>query len=180
MVNQLKQDNIRRIFIQAAKNTLKSEGIKALSAREIGKATGFSYATIYNYFKDMNELCEVCMLEFLEECKESVLSSTKSTEIKDLLKAYAMFFVQYPGLYVLIFTDPNYAGRFYNKFSEKTEEIYKAIFDASSIKYENPHIPVLTFNAINGLLLSYVNRSTPTDFQEFVVLLKEQMELLSI
>ncbi len=180
MVNQLKQDNIRRIFIQAAKNTLKSEGIKALSAREIGKATGFSYATIYNYFKDMNELCEVCMLDFLEECKESVLSSTISTEIKDLLKAYAMFFVQYPGLYVLIFTDPNYAGRFYNKFSEKTEEIYKAIFDASSTQYKNPHIPVLTFNAINGLLLSYVNRSTPTDFEEFMVLLKEQMELLSI
>ncbi len=180
MVNQLKQDNIRGIFIQAAKNILKSEGIKALSAREIGKATGFSYATIYNYFKDMNELSETCMIEFLEECQEYVLSSAKSKQIKDLLKAYAMFFVQYPGLYVLIFTDPNYTGRFYERFSEKTEEIYNSIFEVSEQGIENKNIPVLVFNAINGLLLSYVNRNTPSDFTIFMQLLDEQIELLSI
>ncbi len=180
MVNQLKQENIRGIFIQAAKNILKSEGIKALSAREIGKATGFSYATIYNYFKDMNELSETCMIEFLEECRESVLSSAKSSNIKDMLKAYAMFFVQYPGLYVLIFTDPNYAGRFYGKFSEKTEEIYQSIFAASDAKTEEKNTPILVFNAMNGLLLSYLNRNTPSDFAEFMQLLDAQIELLSI
>lgn len=180
MVNQLKQENIRGIFIQAAKNILKSEGIKALSAREIGKATGFSYATIYNYFKDMNELSETCMIEFLEECKESVLTNAKSDDIKDLLKAYAMFFVQYPGLYVLIFTDPNYTGRFYGRFSEKTEEIYNAIFETSKCRTEMPKKAVLVFNAINGLLLSYVNRNTPSDFAEFMQLLDGQIELLSI
>jgi AcrR family transcriptional regulator len=180
MVNQLKQENIRGIFIQAAKNTLKSEGIKALSAREIGKATGFSYATIYNYFKDMNELCEVCMLEFLEECKEHVLTSAKSRSIKDMLKAYAMFYVQYPGLYALIFTDGNYVGRFYKQFSEKTEEMYNAVFDASEVETKNPKLPILAFNAINGLLLAYINRNTPSDFAEFMQMLDAQIELLSI
>ena len=49
---KIQEERIRGYFIQATKEILKGEGLSALSVRNIADRAGYSYATLYNYFKE--------------------------------------------------------------------------------------------------------------------------------
>jgi AcrR family transcriptional regulator len=65
---EIQEQRMRGYFIQATKNILKGEGLKSISVRNIADQAGYSYATLYNYFKDVNELIFLCVNDFQEEC----------------------------------------------------------------------------------------------------------------
>ena len=44
---------MKNYFIQATKEILKSEGIKHVSVRSVADRAGYSYTTMYNYFKEI-------------------------------------------------------------------------------------------------------------------------------
>ena len=50
----IQEQRIKGYVIQAAKEILKGEGLKSISVRNIADQAGYSYATLYNYFKDIN------------------------------------------------------------------------------------------------------------------------------
>ena len=58
-----------RLFNEANKETLKGEGLKAVSVRTVSEQAGYSFATLYNYFKDLNELIFICVKDFMMECE---------------------------------------------------------------------------------------------------------------
>jgi AcrR family transcriptional regulator len=97
-------------FIDAAKEIIKEEGIKAVTARKVGERAGYSYATIYNYFKDLNELLAYCSFDFLEDCYEYMIGF--KDEEKDSLEqliiyscAYFEYFAQNSDLFYLTFIE---------------------------------------------------------------------------
>ena len=49
---EIQEQRMRGYFIQATKEIIKGEGIKSVSVRNIADRAGYSYATLYNYFKD--------------------------------------------------------------------------------------------------------------------------------
>ena len=53
-----KQDEIRNIILEAARDIISREGLKGLSIRKITNAIEYSPAIIYHYFKDKNEIVE--------------------------------------------------------------------------------------------------------------------------
>ena len=53
---QIQEQRIKSYFIQATKEILKGEGLKCISVRNIADKAGYSYATLYNYFKDVQDL----------------------------------------------------------------------------------------------------------------------------
>ena len=55
---------MRGYFIQAAKEILKGEGLESMSVRNIADQAGYSYATLYNYFKDVKDLILECIKDF--------------------------------------------------------------------------------------------------------------------
>ena len=55
------EQRMKGYFIQAAMEILRGEGIKDLSVRNVAEKAGYSYATLYNYFKDLNELLSLCI-----------------------------------------------------------------------------------------------------------------------
>ncbi|MBN2263533.1 MAG: TetR/AcrR family transcriptional regulator, partial [Prolixibacteraceae bacterium] len=61
---QIQEERMKGYFVQAAKDILKSEGIKAISVRNIADRAGYSYTTLYNYFKDVNDLVFECVNDF--------------------------------------------------------------------------------------------------------------------
>jgi DNA-binding transcriptional regulator YbjK len=61
---QIQEQRMKSYFIQAAKDMLKGEGLKSLSVRSVADRAGYSFATLYNYFKDLNELIFVCVKIF--------------------------------------------------------------------------------------------------------------------
>lgn len=51
-----KRQRIKMYFLEAAKEIITNEGVENVSVRKVADIAGYSYATIYNYFEDINEL----------------------------------------------------------------------------------------------------------------------------
>lgn len=63
----LQRERTRRYFIDAAKEIVKTQGLDQVSARNVADLAGYSYATIYNYFADLNALLWYVTVDLIEE-----------------------------------------------------------------------------------------------------------------
>jgi len=81
-----------------------------LCCKEEGEKGGYSYATIYNYFNDLNTLLTYSVFDFFEDCYKYMMSFKKNAENpKDLIVTYACayfkYFAQNPDMFQLIFLE---------------------------------------------------------------------------
>ena len=95
-------------FIRAAQTILESEGLEGISARKVAEKAGWSYATIYNYFKDINHLLWHCIPAYIADIHENIIASVgdEPDGLNQLLKAhkaYVQFFIERPKIYKLMF-----------------------------------------------------------------------------
>ncbi|HOZ13667.1 MAG TPA: TetR/AcrR family transcriptional regulator [Tenuifilaceae bacterium] len=191
MKNKIIQEKrMRGYFIQAAKEILKGEGLDSISVRNIADQAGYSYATLYNYFKDVKDLIFECIKDFQEECEEFVIKETKNSprgteKIKDITKAYVKYFVEYPGVFELFFLEKisdienkqptsELICSFLDRLCEEewkycTKEEIVGIGSADKMR------TILKYQ-IPGLLLLYLNRHYPPDYKEFLSLVDRQLE----
>src|SRR5258708_12719872 len=107
---EVQGQRMRGYFLAATKELLKAEGLKSVSVRSIADKAGYSSATMYSYFKDVNDLVFLCVHDFYEECKLHVTGRVKRSEkgvnsLKVAIKAYTEFFIQYPGVFELFFIE---------------------------------------------------------------------------
>lgn len=181
---EIQSERLQRYFLDSAKNIIKSEGIEALTVRSIADNAGYSYGTLYNYYKDVKELVFQSGLEFVDECKQYVLACQYSggdtkEEIKLKAKKYTEYFVQYVGIYQLLFiTSKNEIGNFpqYSKaVSDMNHEIFGNNF--KSLFGDNAESMLSMFvNLIAGNLLMYINRHQPEDYLVFRNSLEYQID----
>jgi len=188
---ELQEQRMKDYFIQATKEILKSEGLKCISVRNIAEKAGYSYATLYNYFHDVNDLIFLCVADFQEECRTFVKDQKSNKlqgieSIKESAAEYINFFIEYPGIFDLFFWEK--VGNFGNK-----QEIINLIDNSlNSIckedwEYciaENLYAPTqveekknqLKFT-ITGLMLFYLNRRIPASYQDFLSSAKAHINL---
>jgi AcrR family transcriptional regulator len=178
---EIQEQRIRGYFVQATREILKSEGLKSVSARNIAQKAGYSYATIYNYFRDVKDLIFECVKDFQDEAEGIIRSQLKNepagiARIKGITNAYTRYFVEYPGIFELFFIEKVYdlAGKqptinLINSFLERlceddwnylvTKKLIKET-DATSAKAK---LLITT----TGILLLYLHRQYPMDYKEF-------------
>ena len=179
---EIQEKRMRDYFIQATKELLKGEGLKAISVRNIADQAGYSYATLYNYFKDVNDLVFLCVIDFQEECEQLVAGQTKKEpdgiqKLKASILAYIKYFVEYPGIFDLFYIAKG--GDFGNKqqiidvinhsldnvCSKQWEYCLKhSIFQPDTIE----KIKIQLRYSVIGLLTLYLNRLTPKSYSEFI------------
>ena len=58
---QIQEERIKGYFLDAAKHLLRTKGLQGVSVRSVASLAGYSYATLYNYFKDIKELLFRCV-----------------------------------------------------------------------------------------------------------------------
>jgi len=187
--NEVQEERMRRYFINAAKGILKGEGLRNISVRNIAKEAGYSYATLYNYFKDVQDLVFECVKDFLTECDEIIKRETDHIprgydKIKGITKSYVKYFVQYPGIFELFFIEK--ARDLSTK--QPTIELINSFFDGLckpewDFLIEKKKVTIgkaaavqsqLNFSIL-GMLLLYINRRHPKTYQEFIELLERQI-----
>jgi len=175
---EIHETSIQGYFVTAAMEILRSEGVKALSVRNVAERAGYSYATLYNYFQDLPSLLRVCVAGFLDECAQFVAERVQSQPPaartpRQVARAYALFFVQYPGIFELLFLER--LGDIGNQSTtaqaicgqlEKLVAMYgtpegQAPAQPSPLQLQNLYF------SLTGLLLSYLNRRHPEDFATF-------------
>lgn len=178
---EIQGQRMRSYFLAATKELLKAEGLKSVSVRSVADKAGYSPATMYSYFKDVNDLVFLCVHDFYEECRQHVKSRIKRAEkgipcLKASVKAYAEFFIQYPGVFDLFFLEK--MGDLGNKKSisdlintspdRVCEEewnycISHRLINAEAVEGLKAQIRYTVF----GLLLLYLNRRMPASYTEF-------------
>lgn len=178
----IQEQRMKGYFIQATKDILKGEGLKGVSVRNVAQQAGYSYSTIYNYFKDVNDLVFVCISDFQQECASFVADQAQSSapgidRLKKLVVGYVNFFVEYPGLFELFYLAK--VGDFGHK--EATINVINSSLDAICEKEWNYCIARGMVKAADverlkaqlrymviGLLLLYLNRRFPASYSEFM------------
>ncbi|MBV8252054.1 MAG: TetR/AcrR family transcriptional regulator [Chitinophaga sp.] len=107
---EIQEQRVRGYFIAATKEILKSEGLKSVSVRNIADRAGYSFASLYNYFKDAKELVFLCVKDFREECiayaqEKAASKPAGAKHLKAVTLAYLEYFIQYPGIHDLFFNE---------------------------------------------------------------------------
>lgn len=186
---QLQEERMKGYFIQAAKEILKSEGLKAISVRNIAERAGYSYTTLYNYFRDVNDLVFECVSDFQSDCAEFVNEKvdprlTAYDAIKAKAIAYVQFFLEYPGIFELFYlTTSGDLGHkqktldiIANSFSLICENDWKYVIDnnTSTEAIVNKVRKQIGYTVM-GALLMYLNRQTPAQYIEFLHHVEEQV-----
>ena len=91
-------------FLDAAKEMIINEGVESVSVRKIADVAGYSYATLYNYFQDLNELLwclKQDMINDLVELLQKKMSdvSLDSDGIKRLFNIYISYYIENPNVF---------------------------------------------------------------------------------
>jgi AcrR family transcriptional regulator len=90
---QRKQEEIRNIILEAARNIISQEGVNGLSIRKITNAIEYSPAIIYHYFKDKNEIVETLVGEGYKRILNSIAQVCRNEdepeeEIREIFSNY--------------------------------------------------------------------------------------------
>jgi AcrR family transcriptional regulator len=186
---QLQEERMKNYFIQAAKEILKGEGLKAISVRNIAERAGYSYTTLYNYFRDVNDLVFECVNDFQSDCAEFVHQKVDPTQtaydaIKAKAIAYVHFFIEYPGVFELFYlTTSGDLGHkkktldiIANSFSLVCADDWKYLIDNGiSTEAVVSKVRKQIEYTVMGALLLYLNRQTPAQYDEFLKHVEEQV-----
>jgi len=189
---EIQEQRVRAYFIQATKEILSGEGLRNVSVRNIAERAGYSYATLYNYFKDLKDLIFECVKDFQVECEEHVQRETNNSargkeKVKAIVKAYVKYFVQYPGIFDLFFLEKiNDVGS-----KQATIDLICTFLDrlcadewdyCVSKKIVSADIAVIKRNQITytiaGLLLLYINRRYPSAYKDFASTVEVQLDAI--
>jgi len=185
----LQKERIRNYFITAAKDLIRSEGIVVVTARNVADRAGYSYATLYNYFKDIRDLIFHCIEDFMEECRSFVESrSAEFTPGRERLLAvsrhYVQFFIQYPGIFELLYeqelsdiasrsSDIQQIDLFFNILTEKD---WKRMSEQNKIINPDQRHEYYKM-AVHGLMLHHLKRRKAFDFNHLMQEIESLMDV---
>lgn len=191
-MENIQEQRIRGYFIDSAKEIIKGEGIRSISVRTVAQRAGYSYATVYNYFKDFKELIFTCIKDFLEECREFVWQANHPAEkgierLISLTNAYTRYFVQYQGIFELIFLErvpdllsyEELMNEVNNFLDGILEEDWKFLVESGMISPSDlGHLRWVHKSMVHGQLLFYLNRGNPRDYREFTTKINDSMKFI--
>ncbi len=118
----LKRERIKIYFLEAAEEIIINEGYEKVSVRKVADIAGYSYATIYNYFEDLNELMwevkEAMILDIFEAMQKKMHRETYGIdEVKKGFRIYIEYYLENPNVFKFFYFYP------LSKPSKKTVDV---------------------------------------------------------
>jgi len=106
----IERQQLRTLIIDAARDLFVTRGIDAVSMREIAKKINYSATTLYNHFADkeaiLQAVCDEDFLKLASGMRNVMQLPDLIARIKALNQGYAMFALQNPNHYRLMFMTP--------------------------------------------------------------------------
>ncbi|MDD2527190.1 MAG: TetR/AcrR family transcriptional regulator [Lentimicrobiaceae bacterium] len=188
---EIQEQRVRQYFIDATREILKGEGLKAVNVRAVSERAGYSFATLYNYFKDLNEVIFICVQDFMMECevmieRESTGLKPGFARIKKRMELFIRYFTQYPDIFELFYTErmndtssrqptSSMIYLFTDKIIE--EDVDKLLKDQTISQSRAKNLRLSLKNSVIGLLLFYNNRMQPNNYQKFLEIATQQIDI---
>ncbi len=176
---QLKRDRIKEYFLNAAKEIISEDGVQSITVRSVAERAGYSYATLYNYFEDLNSLLWHTKLSLVNDVfswmKEAVTDVPK--DIAGLKKTYEIYMSYY-------FDHPNAFRFFYNHsitapglqrspyevdFDKAMRDTFKFIVLSCKLREEDVPLAYRLFvYVVHGLLMLHFSGNTDSNLETAV------------
>ncbi|HEX9063004.1 MAG TPA: TetR/AcrR family transcriptional regulator [Clostridia bacterium] len=124
---QIQHQRMTGYFLDAACKIIKEQGLKELTVRKVADEAGYHYSTIYNYFKDINDLIVQVTIRFFNECNEYIQAYTSlySDVFEKYLKSWEGFLgysLDNPAIFRCMFIE-NFGDEILSDVSSKLEEL---------------------------------------------------------
>jgi len=173
MKADIKAERTRSYFLEAAKEIILSEGAESVSVRKIAGKSGYSYATIYHYFRDLDAL--------LFEVKNSLIQDMMKNlggfgmtdrwtldQVKQFNRVFLGYFIHHPHVYNFLYRYPlkntSVPGFDNLEVGESSWDSYKGFVEAGVITAEEvPFIAKTLIYAMYGLLGLYFSSNGLTE-----------------
>ena len=81
---KIQRERVRGYFLEASIKIIKEEGLENLTTKKIGDSAGYSYATIYNYFENFNELICLSMESIALECAKYITENLEGESLYEI------------------------------------------------------------------------------------------------
>ncbi len=108
---EAEKQQLRKLIIDAARDLFVSQGVEAVSMREIAKRIGYSATSIYLHFSDKKNLlraiCETDFLLLANTQKHILEIADPIVRLNALGLGYAQFALSHPNHYRLMFMTPH-------------------------------------------------------------------------
>lgn len=163
---QLKQKRIMEYFIEATKEIINSEGIRAVTIRKVSNLAGYTSATLYNYFDNLTHLiflASMCQLEeYNEKLSDCIATCENSIEIyMSICKCYTTHAYEKPEIFELLFFSQRR-----DKFEEYTTQYYEIYHDKDEKKWPKFLNDMSHTNSLHLRRLSLLNKCVEDGFMK--------------
>lgn len=130
---EIQKKRMLSYFIEAAQQIIDEEGIQSISIRKVGKKAGYNSATIYNYFKDIDQLVLLASMKYLRDYTVAL-----ARNIKDQDDPYQNFISIWEFFCVASYERPNiFYNLFFNKHSDRLDEVVTLYYSIYPNEAEN-------------------------------------------
>jgi len=170
--HNLKTQRVKGYFLEASKQIISSEGAENISARKIAEIAGYSYATIYNYFKDIDELLSetkaLMVSDVVKHMRDVMGFAPQSIEdVKRLLIIYIRYHLDNPHIFRFFYFYRLYDNKDrkeqYN-FSYHWMETFRFLVESKIIKEDEVESCAKTLiYAVHGLLALFLSGNGLTE-----------------
>ena len=100
---ELKRSRGKLYFLQAAKVIIEREGVEGVTVRKVADSAGYSFPTLYSYFKDLNELLletkQYMIRELVEILQQKFRSTLQDMNIKNVFQSYMEYYLENPNVF---------------------------------------------------------------------------------
>lgn len=191
MNKDIQNNRTKKYFIDAVKDIIIIEGVENVSVRRLGAITGYSYATMYNYFHGVDHLLWHVGVDFIQDIlslfqDEINKESYTLEDIQKNIKKYIGYYFENPNVFKFFFfyqiqEPPDAVDRNSKRpgIEEFQLKILEKWFQQVSIKEEIISlISGLIMNSIHGMLLMYFSKKRTISEQDIYNRTDEVLQFL--
>jgi len=176
---RLRQRRIMSYFIEAADQIIQERGVTAVTIREVADRAGYTSATLYNYFDNLNHVIFLATMKHLEDYNQEiarrVVACKNSVEIYlTISECFCEYSFSNPEIYNLLFFGnqdsraEEYPRQYYELFEDKGKNApptLSKIIDLNNL-YRRSFIMVM--DCVSD---GYFTSENAADFNEVAMLL---------
>lgn len=166
-----KRNEVVSSFVKAAIEIIKSKGVDDVSIRSVSSLAGYSSATIYLYFEDLNELISLASIFYLRNYVHEIVETGAKPRNNEETYLYTWdVFVRHalnkPSIYLNLFFGPN---------SDSLDKMVREYYELFPEELESVHEPLLKMLEAGSLLSR--NKTVLDPYAKEIGLTEEQATL---
>lgn len=179
-----KRKEVVTSFVRATIEIIKDEGVESVTIRRVSSRAGYSSATLYLYFEDLNELISVASVFYLRNYVHDIAETgnedrTAEETYRYTWDVFCRHALNKPTIYLNLFFGPNsdslddMVQEYYGLFPEELESVHSSLLsmlEAGSLLARNKMVlaPLASELGMSDDVVDLVNNITVAYFRSIL------------